>query len=510
MDRLVFVCFIALVAVAPVPFGGAPHLAQAGLGLAAGLLALAFAAAELRRPGRIGPPAARTWWLVAGFALLLAWGLAQSLPLWPEAARPPAWRLAGAGGGAGLTPDAAAAGDVLLRLLASAAVFWLALHYGRDSQRARVLLWSLIASATLIAAYGMVMQFSGLKLVLWWPRDVFGDSVTGTFVNRNHFATYAGLLGVAALAVLLRRLSAIGGEGLGLGQRLALTVDSLGRSGWAALTATLLLLAAVLLSASRAGTVASLVGLLLVFLGFMARPGARPLPWLAGLAALLLVATGGLALVGETLLLRAGDGGALAGRLEVTHASLAALAERPLSGFGLGSFPALFESFRSPALAQDARPYLHAHNTYVELAAEAGWPAFLLLQALLLGCAWRCWRGLRQRRHDWLYGLIALAAGGVAAVHAAFDFSLQLPGVTFPLAALLGLGVAQSWRHEPGGSASSGHRRARSHRSDRQEWDRPVGVSLAPAAPSAGHRDGPGDPAARPAAGAAAPGDWRR
>lgn len=454
MERPLFACFVALVALSPLPFGGAPRLAEAGLGLAAGLLALAFAVAAQRAPQRIGPDAGRTWWLAAGFALFAAWGAAQILPIWPAGLANPAWPADATG--LPLTADGSAAGDVLLRLIGAAAVFWMALHLGRDSGRARVLLVCLVAAGTAYALYGLAMQLSGLKLVLWWERRFYPESVTGTFVNRNHFATYAGMLAVAATAILLRRIVGIGGRGLNLVSRIRLAMDSLGRTGWLALAAALLMLLAVVLSTSRAGLLATLVGVALAFAGMAARPDARIWPWLAGFAVFL---AGGIGLAvfglgfGDRLIARIGAGGDLmAGRADVTRATLEALAARPATGYGLGSFPGLFESARSLALAEEPRPYLHAHNSYVELAAEAGWPAFALLQALLAGCAWRCWLGIRRRRHDWLYCVVGFAAAGVAGVHALFDFSVQLTGVSFTLAALLGLGVAQSWRQ--GGRAA--------------------------------------------------------
>ncbi|OAB56435.1 hypothetical protein AY599_21360 [Leptolyngbya valderiana BDU 20041] len=459
MTRFLFACFVALVALAPLPFGSAPQLAEAGLASAIGLLAVAYAVtlpfARHDREGATPAVAARrTWWLVTGFALLVAWAIAQMLPIWPVSLAYPGWTAGPDAGTARvpLTPDTAAAGGVLMRLVTYALVFWLALQWGRDSARAHLLLWTLVGAGALYAVYGMVMQFGGFDLVLWWEQRVYSESLTGTFINRNHFATYCGMLGAAALLLLLRRAAAVGGSGLGPLARAGLVLDNLGRSGWAALAMSVLLFAAVALSTSRAGTLAAAVGFAAAFLAIGARPGARTWAWLGALLTsfvlgVVLAAASGL-LDGLLHRLDPQSTTVLGGRPEIARATLTALAERPLTGSGLGSFPGLFEAARTAELAQNGgQSFLRAHNSYIELAAEAGWPAFALMQALLLGIAWRCWRGLRDRHHDWVYGAVALAAGTVAAVHAAFDFSLQIPGVGVTLAALLGLGVAQSWRH---------------------------------------------------------------
>jgi O-antigen ligase len=453
-----FLCFLGVLVLAPLPFGGAPQLAGTVLAAAVGILALLYALAlpfVPPDPTRAAPAVAarRTWWLAAGFALLVAWAAAQMLPVWPAALAYPGWAATAdsRAGGLPLTPDTAAAGDVLMRLVSYAAVFWLTVQFCRDGRRARTLLWALVAAGALYAAYGIVMRFGGFDLVLWWEKRVYSESVTGPFVNRNHFATYAGMLAAASLVLLLRRLAAIGGGGLAPLPRLGFVLDSLGRTGWAALTATLVLLAAVALSTSRAGTLATAAGLAVAFLALALRPGERPGSWLTALAVALLV--GGLTALGTGLLeglvgrLAPEAAGVLGTRDAVVRLTLEALAERPLTGSGLGSFPSLFEAGRTLELARSGgRPYLHAHNSYVELAAEAGLPAFLLMQALLLGIAWRCWHGLRHRRRNWIFCAAGLAAGTVAAVHAAFDFSVQIPAVGMTLAALLGLGYAQSWR----------------------------------------------------------------
>jgi hypothetical protein len=45
-----------------------------------------------------------------------------------------------------------------------------------------------------------------------------------------------------------------------------------------------------------------------------------------------------------------------------------------------------------------------------------------------------------------VFPAIGFAASVVVGIHAAVEFSLQVPAVAVVYAALLGLGVAQSWR----------------------------------------------------------------
>ena len=76
---------------------------------------------------------------------------------------------------------------------------------------------------------------------------------------------------------------------------------------------------------------------------------------------------------------------------------------------------------------------------------ELGIPAALMLFAAIGLLVWRCLIGGIQRYRDSHIPYIAFAASVLVALHATADFSLQIPGLTIVYAALLGIGVAQSW-----------------------------------------------------------------
>jgi hypothetical protein len=62
----------------------------------------------------------------------------------------------------------------------------------------------------------------------------------------------------------------------------------------------------------------------------------------------------------------------------------------------------------------------------------------------------RCIRGAAARRRDRIYSAAAAAALTLAAVHGAIDPAPQIPAVAATLAAILGIGVAQSWSSSEG------------------------------------------------------------
>lgn len=104
---------------------------------------------------------------------------------------------------------------------------------------------------------------------------------------------------------------------------------------------------------------------------------------------------------------------------------------KPLFGWGPGSFPSIFPLF---AVAGYTRS---AHQSWLQLAAENGWPAMILL-LLACGAAWRGgWRALRTPRY-------AIAAGALAAmaafmVHGMVDSGWDIISVGWLLMLVLGL-----------------------------------------------------------------------
>ena len=76
-------------------------------------------------------------------------------------------------------------------------------------------MFAIALAAAAYSAYGLLMHLSGAELILWYPKWAHLDSVTGTFPNRNHFATFTGLGLLCALAYIARHLSAASTGGAG-------------------------------------------------------------------------------------------------------------------------------------------------------------------------------------------------------------------------------------------------------------------------------------------------------
>jgi O-antigen ligase len=264
----------------------------------------------------------------------------------------------------------------------------------------------------------------------------------GTFEQPNPFGGYLGLvLPIAvglAIAGLLRVRGSLHWTWIGWAAAcgtlmFVALVMSWSRGAWLGFGAALLVMAAVVVAQS--GRAAVLVTVLI------------------GLLAYVLV-IGGLAQLPASILQRFGDFLPYLGTIdvrgvEVTDANFAVLermahwqsalamwADRPWLGVGIGNYEPVYARYALPLWSE---PLGHAHNYYLNIAAEAGvlgLAAYLLLWGLALLGAWRALR----RTSGWLWGVSLGVLGMIVhlTAHSLFD-NLFVHGMYLHVAILLGV-----------------------------------------------------------------------
>jgi O-antigen ligase len=453
MDRVIFWAFALCVALAPLPFGGNQPWAWSALALAFGGLAALWGLAALFDRSLVTLGAGRTLPCVGLFLLLALWFVLQAGSLLPVALQHPAWREMAdtlgveSAGAVALAPDRA--WTAVMRLASYAAAFWLALHLLRRRGLAERFLWTLVAAGVGYALYGLIVHLNGLRAILWIEKYTYLESLTSTFINRNSYAAYAGIGLVVTVGLLLERLRQIKLPAhLGRRGRLVYFLDHLGFAIWVLAAAFLVLLAALLLTGSRGGFLATLVGLAAVL--FTVGGGGRlrlalALVVLFGLAGFVAMQSG--TLLQQRLGVVEQEIEASGGRLKLWGMSLEGIAGRPLAGSGLGSFPAVYLELRDEDNGVKELNQYRAHNTYLELALEAGVPAALLLFGGLGAILALQLRSLGRAGVERRFPGIAAAVTLLLAAHSLIDFPVQMPAIAITFAALAGLGLAQSFPH---------------------------------------------------------------
>ncbi len=392
-------------------------------------------AASLRllkdEPLRIGRA---PWIWIHVLLVLLLIPLLPALPLlFPETAR---WR---AQHGVGAWPAAADAvyglrTTALIQSYLLAGLFTMRLR--QAGLPTGTLVGGLLALLGLEAVYGLGQQFGGLATVPFFGPRAAPDSASGTLVGRNNFA---GLMAVALVlassrayarfAWPLRRSDDAGKAGWS--RRLE------GGLGWALLAA--LFAVAIVASKSRGGTLAALGGLLLLPLFHRGRAAAAGLAGLGGLLAvgIFVADPTGLAARFSTLDPFEPSGDL---RWQIAKATSAAALKQPLLGFGWGAHPTAFHPFQPVTMPGQIQ---HAHNEYVNVLFEAGFPGLLLLLAGLGLWFVRVWRAQRPLPGpDRMPVAAAMAGIAVLAIHAFVDFDLRIPSIGWLAGVLFGLGAA--------------------------------------------------------------------
>lgn len=443
---LAYAGLVAGLAWSPFWLGGNRPLAWGVNALYFGALAFCYETALLvrRRGHPIGLRAIAAPALMFGLAAVYAWVQSWGAP---ESLAHPIWALASEALGGALVGSVSVNGDLtslaLVRLTTEALVFWLALQACRNEQRATALVGAAALVGVAYAAWGLYAFATQPGQVLWFDNPLMKAYVTSTFVNRNSYATYAGL-GLVCVAALIFNAYREGATAGSFPLRLAQFFEASRRGDIWLFFAAVILLAALLATGSRGGIVAT--GLAVLALGALTaarmrrrRRSARALLVFASVAA-----AGLFALFGDLFaerLLR--DGVYDAGRPAVYALALDMIAKAPLAGYGYGAFADVFPLFRDRSLGLDGY-WDKAHNVYLEAFVGLGLVAGGLLVASLAALSWRCVKGALARRRAEVAPMAAAAASVLVGVHALVDFSLQLQAVAILYAALLGAGVAQA------------------------------------------------------------------
>jgi O-antigen ligase len=126
-------------------------------------------------------------------------------------------------------------------------------------------------------------------------------------------------------------------------------------------------------------------------------------------------------------------------RLAYYRTTWEAIWDRPLLGTGYGTYADAFGAYNHPG----TQTYFldKAHDTYLQMVMELGWPAAAALYAGLGLLVFRC---LRDRGA--VYPAVLASCSVLVAVHSLVDFSLEMPANAATYALLLGVGCAQSVR----------------------------------------------------------------
>jgi O-antigen ligase len=303
--------------------------------------------------------------------------------------------------------------EATLRWGAMAGIFFLMQIVARTNVARRNFLTAFLAFATAMAVLCLTQLFTSEGRVLWVFPSGFPD-VYATFPSYNH---YAQLIEIALPIALWRAV----------------------REGWHAWWCVLaggVMYGSVIGSASRTGALLCTLEVLAVVVIGLMKLRKTPSAGHRGLALAILLLVPAIAgvftlVVGwERVWQRFELNGLYGARSEFIMAAMDMARNRPITGYGLGTFPEVYQRYALRDMPFYAN---HAHNDWAEFAADGGIP-FLLLVLIPFVAAIPT-----AIRNPWGLGLIAVM------LHACVDFPFPRAAVSCWIFAMLGLLYMAEW-----------------------------------------------------------------
>jgi O-Antigen ligase len=318
--------------------------------------------------------------------------------------------------------------EAVLRWGALAAVFFLAQTVARTNMDREVMLMAFFCFAAVMALLCLTQLFTSDGRVLWIFPTGYQD-VYATFPNHNNYAQFIEVCLPIALWWALRDGWRSWGYALIGGILYASVVAAASRAGAVLCTAEVVAMLAIGVIQYRRKTQRGKK------LGRPFRSSAMALVMVPLLAAIFTSVVGW-----QRIWERFQQNDPYKGRLEFTLSAIDMAKHRPLMGYGLGTFP---EVYQQHAIKDFPFYVNHAHDDWAEFAADGGVP-FLLLVFIPFAVAVPT-----AIRHPWGLGLIAVM------LHACVDYPFPRPAVSGWMFAMLGLlySARASDRRLPGSAA---------------------------------------------------------
>lgn len=412
LDSFLFLNLLLTAVLAPVAYGTVEEWSVALFELNALLCGLLLAIRLTVEPSREW----RHWRLAAPLLALILLGVVQLLPLRSAAPATEVWQAAQAW--RTLSFDAQATRESTVKLVALFLYFLTALHVLREASRRRVLVMTLTVLGAGTALFAILQKLTWNGKFYWLRPASPYVAPFGPFANYNHFAGMMELLLPLAFAWLLFA-------------RVKLEQRAL----W--FFAVILMAAALLYSLSRGGMLGLGVELAaLLWFAFRsaqadARKGNQPLLIVLTLVLIAVFALwiGYDALVWRFQSLQEGAREySVVTRLEYWRGAWQMFRAHPLTGVGLGAFPAIYPQYGHSSAKLERLE--KAHNDYLQVLTDAGLVGGVLLIWFLVELLRQARRQLR-RLDEWPSQERALLVGGYVAllglaVHSFLDFNLQI------------------------------------------------------------------------------------
>jgi len=289
----------------------------------------------------------------------------------------------------------------------------------------------LIVMGVFEAFYGLFELYRKNPRILFYKKIYNLDSVTGTFVNRNHFSGYLEMIIPLAIGLIIARIDIFSLSGMRWRERIV-HLAGRGISTNLLISVSLVVMSlAIIFSKSRSGVFLLVFAFILFFeliILYFGRVRYRQ-QWVKNFLRVVFLIITLISLyigVGATLERFALDKLLQEGRPLYWTQMTTMIADFPLFGTGLGTFASVYPAYEK--IGVDGF-LVHAHNDYLEYFSELGIVGTIFLLGAIFYMTANSFLFWRRRRNPEVKGL---ALGGIVAivvmmVHSFSDFNLHIP-----------------------------------------------------------------------------------
>jgi O-antigen ligase len=328
-----------------------------------------------------------------------------------------------------------------LMLWSSALALFLAVRAVAASEGRRLAGWiGWMAFVGAALGLGRRTLFPSGLIYGFWHTVERGASPFGPIINRNHFAAWAVVAaaltaGCLASHMLRRRERAVTRRGAAA-EALADT-----RGLWL-LSSVIVTTAAILATASRAGFIGLVTAAAGALLLIRRRLTGRAMALFLVLSVACTAAALSWARVDNLIMRVATPGSGIGVRTVIWDVSASIARRYPIVGVGAGAFPTAMTVYQPPPREVF---YNHAHNQYLELAAEGGLLLGLPCLLVLAGVARATMRGLGADRGSFFWLRAGAGAGLIGlAVLAIWESPFRTPATLMLAAAAAGIAASDA------------------------------------------------------------------
>lgn len=305
---------------------------------------------------------------------------------------------------------------------------YLVFKYVRTRKEINTTVLVLLLSAVFQSFYGLIQLFGGTERIFGFQRDYHLGSATGTYINRDHFSGFLEMLFPLSLGYLLAKANFFSmKKGLTFKEKIVwFSQEGLQKSLVFGLVSVVIGLG-IFFSRSRSGIFVFFATIFLMVI-ILSASGQKEKRLSRMIRTVFLAVLFAAILIGIKPVIERFSWTALTSeeRPVFYKNTVKMIMDFPLTGTGLGTYVyayPIYQKVYSYGLLD------HAHNDYLEVAAEGGLVgggALIVAAFVLAGLLYSRWT---QRRDHFVRGVVLGFMVGIAGllIHSLTDFNLRIP-----------------------------------------------------------------------------------